>query len=235
MKIKNQIPNLITLSNLSLGCIGIWFTFHGELVNAAWCIGLALLADFMDGLVARILGVSSELGVQLDSLADVVSFGVLPGFLMFHLLESMEAPQGIAYSMLIIPLLSAYRLAKFNIDKRQAQGFIGLPTPSLALWMASFPLIRQYGPDWMLAYSESIWLIVSTAWLLSLLLVSELPLIALKFKTWSIRENKLRYALIFMGFCFIGIFKAGGIPLTLGAYILLSWVSVSIEKKGVEG
>lgn len=234
MGIKNQIPNLITLSNLALGCMGIWFTFQGEPLHAAWCIGLALLADFLDGLVARLLGVASELGVQLDSLADVVSFGVLPGFLMFHLLESMQAPTAMAISMLLIPLLSAYRLAKFNIDKRQTQGFIGLPTPSLALWMASFPLIREFGPDWMLPYATSIWGMAVTAWVLSFLLISELPLLALKFKTWGLAENKLRYALILMGLCFMLIFGAGGIPLTLGGYILISVFSVGKEKNSVE-
>ena len=234
MGLKNQIPNLITLSNLTLGCMGIWFTFQGEPVNAAWCISLALLADFFDGLVARLLGVASELGVQLDSLADVVSFGVLPGFLMFHLLEGMQAPAGIAPSMLLIPLLSAYRLAKFNIDKRQTQGFIGLPTPSLALWVASFPLIREFGPEWMLPYATSSWGIALTAWVLSLLLISELRLLALKFKTWSLRENGPRYALILMGVCFILIFGAGGIPLTLGGYVLLSVFFVGKEKNSVE-
>jgi CDP-diacylglycerol--serine O-phosphatidyltransferase len=233
MALKNQVPNLITLSNLALGCIGIWFTFQGDLVSAAWCIGLALVADFLDGLAARLLGVASELGLQLDSLADVVSFGVLPGFLMFHLLESMQAPEGLAHSMLIIPLLSAYRLAKFNIDRRQTQGFIGLPTPSLALWIASFPLIGHFGPEWMHAYSESIWAMAFTAWVLSFLLISELPLLALKFKNWSLRENGLRYALILMGLCFILIFGAGGIPLTLGGYIILSVVSVGKEKDSV--
>ncbi|MCS5664109.1 MAG: CDP-diacylglycerol--serine O-phosphatidyltransferase, partial [Flavobacteriales bacterium] len=131
-----HIPNLLTISNLICGCIALYFTFHNNLVLAAYIIGLAAVFDFMDGAVARLLNMSSPMGKELDSLADMVSFGVVPGSVVFHLLEASTLS---AYSFvaLTIPAFSAYRLAKFNVDERQNENFIGLPTPANCLIFVS--------------------------------------------------------------------------------------------------
>ena len=125
---SKHIPNLLTISNLICGSIALYFTFQGELVFTAYLIGLAAIFDFMDGAAARLLNVSSPIGKELDSLADMVSFGLVPGSVVFHLLEEGALSQ-YSFIALVIPIFSAYRLAKFNVDEDQNENFIGLPTP----------------------------------------------------------------------------------------------------------
>ena len=182
--IRKNIPNALTCANLLCGCIGVVEVFHNNVLLSCLLIGIALVFDFFDGFVARLLGVSSPIGRDLDSLADMVTFGLLPAVIVFQLLmQSIPDLFGIwkAYPAFMIAIFSAIRLAKFNNDPRQSDTFIGVPTPASAMLIASLPLLLHfYGDEWK-------WLIVNTTnlWILtavmSFLLVAEIPLLALKF------------------------------------------------------
>ena len=222
---RKLIPNLLTISNLICGCIALYFTFHDNLVFAAYLIGLSALFDFMDGAVARLLNVSGPMGRELDSLADMVSFGVVPGSVVFHLLEA-STMSSYSFVALLIPALSAYRLAKFNIDKRQTDGFIGLNTPANTLFFISFPLISYFQPDHFLNSWIAIpqVLIVLTV-LMSLAMVSEIPLFAFKFKNLKFADNKLRFSFIGLTIVLLGLLQFAAIPLLVLLYLLLSIVN----------
>ena len=169
-----HIPNLLTISNLICGCIALYFTFQGELIFTAYLIGLAAIFDFMDGTAARLLNVSNPIGKELDSLADIVSFGLVPGAVVFHLLEEGTLSQ-YSFIALLIPIFSAYRLAKFNVDENQNENFIGLPTPANCLVFVSIPLITTFNSGSKIAYlfeKPEILLIITI--LLSLALVSKI-------------------------------------------------------------
>jgi CDP-diacylglycerol--serine O-phosphatidyltransferase len=219
-----HIPNLLTISNLICGCIALYFTFHNNLVLAAYIIGLAAIFDFMDGAAARLLKVSNPMGKELDSLADMVSFGVVPGSVVFHLLEASTLS---AYSFvaLAIPAFSAYRLAKFNVDERQNENFIGLPTPANCLIFVSFPLITTFHGESMIASVIEIpEVLIALTLLLSLALVSELPLFSLKFKNLKYTDNKLRYFFVGMVVLLLALLQFSAIPLIVLLYFILSIV-----------
>lgn len=175
--------------------------------------------DFFDGFAARLLRVQSAIGKELDSLADVVSFGVLPGVILFSLTKSDL--DWLPYLTLIVPMLSAYRLAKFNLDTRQSDRFIGLPTPANALFISTLPHFAVQYPSWGSLLLLPLSMVV-IAWIFSILLVSEIPLIALKFKDYSLASNKTRYLLIFIGLTSFAWMQLAGIPLVILAYIGLS-------------
>jgi len=240
---KKQIPNIITSLNLLCGCIAILFAVNGDLVAASYFVLAGMFFDFFDGLVARLLHVQSEIGVQLDSLADMVTFGVVPGIIMFQLLnkaitnqvletrfevsESMlwfgENMSFIPFIGLIIVIASAYRLAKFNIDSRQTTSFIGLPTPANTLLIISLPLIYEFQyTEIMDAIIFNKWFLIGLTILSSFLLNAELPLFALKFKTWDFKNNKTRYVFLGLSLVAIIILKFIAIPIIIGLYILLS-------------
>ena len=235
---KKHIPNAVTCLNLLCGCLALTFIFRGELVTGAYLVGAAAVADFFDGLLARALRVSSPIGKDLDSLADMVSFGVVPGAMMFKLAAEAQGlihnlgfavnvppsllSTGLPYLGFIITIFSALRLAKFNNDTRQTTSFIGLPTPACTLVVASLPLIlagNEFGLDRIIL---SPWLLLGLTVLLSGLLVAELPLFALKFKNLRWLGNRRRF--IFVGFALVLVFtlKAAGIPLAVLLYVLLS-------------
>ncbi len=219
VKIKKNIPNAITCLNLLCGCLGIILSvrYSDHLKYASILIGLASIFDFMDGLVARLLQVHSEIGKQLDSLADMVSFGLLPGFIMLRLInESFQSIHQnslhLEYTALLIPVFSAIRLAKFNIDTRQVDSFIGVPTPANSLLIASFPFIAAINP----------WLLITVTITMSCLLVSEIPLFALKFKNFGWSDNKIRYVFIGLSISLLVLLQFIAIPLIILLYILLS-------------
>lgn len=221
MKIKAQIPNTLTLLNLAFGVAGIIRVIDGHLLEGAIFVLIAAILDFFDGFVARLLQVQSPMGKELDSLADVVSFGVLPGIILFEMTEQVTDSVWLPFLTLIIPMLSAYRLAKFNLDTRQSDRFIGLPTPANALLISTLPYFFQSFPN--LAFlAESPYFLISLAWGMGLLLIAELPLIALKFKDFSFTHNRYRFILI--GLALVGIlgFQLAGIPLIILTYIGLS-------------
>lgn len=228
MKIKAQIPNLLTLLNLFFGVIGIIWVLDGNIQSGAYFILIAAGFDFLDGFVARLLKVQSEIGKELDSLADVVSFGVLPGLILFMMVKNQTGPQSfLPYLTLIVPMLSAYRLAKFNLDTRQSDRFIGLPTPANALFIGTLPYLMDQWSIFEYWLSSPIVLVI-LAWIFALLLVAEISLIALKFKRLAFSKNIFRYTLIFIGVAIFAWIQLAGIPLVILAYIGLSVVENAI-------
>lgn len=230
MNLKAQLPNFITLLNLLSGVLGILWVLEGQPLYGAYFVILSATFDFFDGFAARLLKVQSDMGKELDSLADVVSFGVLPGILLYSLTKSQTEASLLPYCTLIIPMLSAYRLAKFNLDTRQSDRFIGLPTPANALLLTTIPYLAARWPELSPWLSSPIALVV-IAWLTSLLLVAELPLIALKFKNSSFRDNSFRYALLVIGAVCLVWLQLAGIPLVILAYLLLSGMENMLRKK----
>ena len=221
MKLTAQVPNLLTLCNLLSGVLGIIWVLEGQVLYGAYFVIISAGFDFFDGFAARLLKVQSSLGKELDSLADVVSFGVLPGILLYALTKAHTESLWLPYFTLIVPLLSAYRLAKFNLDTRQTDRFIGLPTPANALLLATLPyLVLQWTFLEVWIYSPIT--LITIAWVCSLLLVAELPLIALKFKDFSFSGNKFRYSLLLLSASFFAAFQLAGIPLVILAYLVLS-------------
>jgi CDP-diacylglycerol---serine O-phosphatidyltransferase len=224
LKIKAQIPNLLTLLNLLSGVIGIIWVLKGEVLAGATFILISAGFDFFDGFVARLLKVQSDMGKELDSLADVVSFGVLPGLILFKMAEKSVDPDSfLPYLTLIVPMLSAYRLAKFNLDTRQSERFLGLPTPANALFLSTLPHLAERWAELETWIYSPVGLI-AIAWIFSILLVTEIPLIALKFKSFAFSKNVFRYILIFLSLVFFAWLQLAGIPLVILAYIGLSLV-----------
>jgi len=236
MTIKNHIPNFVTLLNLLSGCIAIVFIFEDQLAIASYLIVLAAVFDFLDGFFARLLKAQSPIGKDLDSLADVVSFGLVPGLILFKLIGysgGISINTGfislVPFISFLIPMFSALRLAIFNNDIRQTDVFIGLPTPANALLISSFPLILNQqttlvGIDILsiqLLFLNT-WFLIAITILLSYLLIAEIQLLSLKFKTFDWKENKNRY--IFLGIsCIILILLFYvAIPIIIILYILIS-------------
>ena len=221
---SKHIPNLLTISNLICGCIALYFTFQGELVFTAYLIGLAAIFDFMDGAAARLLNISNPLGKELDSMADMVSFGLVPGSVVFHLLEESTFSQ-YSFMALVIPIFSAYRLAKFNIDENQNENFIGLPTPANCLVFVSIPLITTFNSESTIAYLfeiPEILLIITI--LMSLALVSRVNMFSLKFKNLKFQDNKFRFFLITMSIILLTWLEFSAIPIIILLYIMMSIV-----------
>jgi len=228
---KKHIPNAITCANLFSGCVGIVFAFQGQLEFAAYFVLLSGLFDFFDGMVARLLNVKSEIGKQLDSLADMVSFGFLPGVVMYQLLYKTDpgcfgAPF-IAYLGFVITVFSALRLAKFNIDERQTQDFIGLNTPMNTLFIVSLPFIAKDYPE---IIGSSITLIAIIA-ITSYLLVSEIKIFSFKLGDTSWAKNKFKFIFLIASLVLIGFLKFVAIPFILILYISLSILHFRGEKK----
>lgn len=231
---KKHIPNAITCLNLLSGCLGIVAAFEGNLIFAGYAVVIAALLDFFDGFAARLLKAYSEIGKELDSLADVVSFGVLPAAIVYHLF--LQAPQldGLSnylnYSAFFIAVFSALRLAKFNIDERQTENFIGLPTPANALLAASLPQIILNGGAFTAAYILNPFFLFIYSLGTSFLLVMEVPLISLKFRNMSVSANLFRYILLFSGLISVLIFKFAAVPIIIFIYIVLSIIQFRIIK-----
>lgn len=235
---KRHLPNALTCLNLLCGCLALTFIFRGELVTGAYFVGIAAVADFFDGLLARALRVSSPIGKDLDSLADMVSFGVVPGVIMFKLLSHGAEYGGLAvwlpYASFIITIFSALRLAKFNNDTRQTTSFIGLPTPACTLVVASLPLILAQDSFDLKNLILNPWLLIGLTILLSGLLVAELPLFALKFKNLRWLGNRRRFIFVALALVLVLTLHAAGIPLAVLLYVLLSVPGRVRSRDGLE-
>lgn len=217
--IKKHIPNAITCGNLFSGCIGIVYAFKGDLEIAAYFVLLSGLFDFFDGFAARLLNVKSNIGKELDSLADMVSFGFLPGVVMYQLLtQSDYSSPYLPYLGFIITIFSALRLAKFNIDIRQTEDFIGLNTPMNTLLIVSLPFIKEDYPDII----NSTLLLVGLTAILSWLLVSEIRIFSMKFGTKGWEENKLKYIFLIVSVILVIALKFVAVPFILALYICFS-------------
>ena len=241
------MPNIITLLNLLSGTIAVYFAVKEELVVAAFFVFLGIFFDFFDGFFARLLNVQGELGKQLDSLADVVTSGVAPGFIFFQLLQksvhaqwenelSCEVGNWISFDEyhlhwlpfvgLLVTLAAAYRLAKFNIDERQTDSFIGLPTPAAALVVISLPLILNFSNATMAhLIIGNVWFLIGLTFILSYLMNAEIMLFSLKFKSYSWKPNKIKYLFILLALILTGVFQFIAIPMVILLYVLLSLVT----------
>jgi len=232
---KKYIPNTITSLNLICGVAGIIQAFQGDLKTAVAFIWLAGVFDFFDGFAARMLKVSSEIGKQLDSLADMVTFGVLPSIVMYQLLIQYTDNSYVPYLAILLAVFSAIRLAKFNIDERQTSGFIGLPTPATALFISSLPFILEL--EKMKDFNAYVFvaLLVITI-LLSLIMVAEVPLLALKFKDFSWKNNKYRFVFLVISLLLVVTLQIIAIPLIIFVYFIVSILnnkqSKSVETSG---
>src|ERR1700756_1642996 len=279
-KIRRNIPNTITCGNLLCGCLAIVQIFEGDLVWAAYLVGIAAVLDFFDGFAARMLHVASPIGKDLDSLADMVTFGVVPGFLTYKLiyqalyLDNLNVFDPVSFNKIIfkagdlleksnfdsnylpyiafiIPIFSAIRLAKFNNDTRQTESFIGLPTPANAMFFCSIPLVlkqitNEYAADKnpfellvnvssnpILALASNYWVLIVLVLVFSFLLIAELPLFSLKFKSFGWQGNQIRFILIALSLILLIVFKFMAIPLIITVYLLMSVVNNFITKNKV--
>lgn len=240
MSIKKHIPNILTCGNLLCGLLGITLVLSSpiEHLGMPWLLYLNIAAgifDFLDGLMARVLKVSSSIGKELDSLADMVSFGVLPGMILFQMMQQNFVPSNsfeafiqdnntyIPYLAFLIPVFSALRLAKFNIDTRQSDSFIGVPTPANTLFIIGLAYI-YIQENSVFAFLTNPISLVLLCLILSYMMVAELPLIALKFKNLSWLPNKMRYLLIISTIILFLIFSFTAIPIIIILYIILSLI-----------
>ncbi|UII28583.1 CDP-diacylglycerol--serine O-phosphatidyltransferase [Fulvivirga maritima] len=220
MNIKKHIPNTLTASNLACGCVGITLAANGELIFATYMIWAALIFDFLDGFVARLLKVSSPIGKELDSLADMVTFGVLPGLIMYELLSSYTVHFVMPFAAFLIAVFSALRLAKFNIDDRQQSVFIGLPTPANALFISSIAFVTSSEYRELINFN----ILITITVVFSLLLVAPVELFSLKLKSMNWKENIFQILLLVVSVILILMLKIFAIPFIIVAYIVLSLI-----------
>ena len=244
-----HIPNIFTLLNLFFGCLAIVFTLQNGIIitldadgtqlldmpekiwMASLFIGIAAGVDFLDGFVARLFKATSEMGKQLDSLADVVSFGVAPGIIIYQFLRLSFAQDvtGVDVSLLwllpafILPCAAAWRLARFNLDTSQSVSFKGMPVPAAGIFVASLPLIYwNVNEAWAQNLILNKWFLYGVVLILSWLMVSKLPLMALKFKDFNLKNNLPKYLLVVIAIIAVLILKWLAIPLVVLAYVLIS-------------
>ncbi|HVI46591.1 MAG TPA: CDP-alcohol phosphatidyltransferase family protein [Chitinophaga sp.] len=243
-----QLPNIITLCNLFCGALAIICVLYAPEFRAEfngndytvispepvyWASALVVLAavfDFFDGMTARLLRVQSPMGKELDSLADVVTFGVVPGMMLYRLLRSAYFQQPDVFDVsivnlapaLLVPCFAAYRLAKFNLDTRQSENFIGVPTPAVGLLVASFPLIVLFNPYNLAHLFQNIWVLYVIIAVLCYLMVAEIPMLSLKFKEKSLKANWPRFLLVALTLVSIPFLKFAAVPFIFICYVILS-------------
>ena len=232
--VKKHIPNTITCCNLISGCIATYFAFQNEFQLALLFIVVGAVFDFFDGMVARLLHVSSPIGKELDSLADDITFGFAPSAMVFSYLCTFHGPHSLIFPFLafVMAAFSALRLAKFNLDERQSMGFIGLPTPANALfwgalivgcgeWLSSQPALLNILP----------YLILILVFIFCYLLVSEIPMFALKFKHWGWKGNEIKYVFLLTSAVILVVFQIIGIAVVIAWYIVLSVITNILNKR----
>jgi CDP-diacylglycerol--serine O-phosphatidyltransferase len=249
--IKKQIPNLFTLLNLLSGLIAVILALTDKLVEAAFFVMLGIFFDFFDGFFARMFKVSGEMGKQLDSLADMVTSGVAPGLVMFQMLMMSTKHQWfmnyncevdswqsfgqvewnyLPFLGLLIPLASAYRLAKFNIDERQTSSFIGLPTPAMSLFVVSLPLILISSDiEFVSDLIQNKYVLIGITLVGSYLLNAEIPLFSLKFKDYSWKNNVAKYVFLILSVVLIVVLKTVSIPVIIILYVLISIIDNGVK------
>ena len=242
---KKHIPNLLTLGNLFCGTIATILAVQGDFITAGLFVVIGIFLDFFDGFAARLLKVSGELGKQLDSLADMVTSGVVPGIIMFNLLyqnsfknlDTQFIDEGVrpvivsndyisswvSYIGLLLTLGAGYRLAKFNIDTRQSESFIGLPTPAMSLFVISLPLIQEYATNvWVQSLISNNYFLIAVTLVLTYLMNAEIPLFSLKFKEYSLKNNLVKYFFLVTSLALIVTLNFISVPIIIILYVLLS-------------
>lgn len=246
MQIKKHIPNTITLLNLASGLLAIIAIFKGYYDEAFIFVSLGIFFDFWDGFFARKFNVSGELGLQLDSLADVVTSGVVPGLMLFKLFQDIQEDDTSKYFLteefyymgfvpylgFIVTLASAYRLAKFNIDTRQTDSFIGLPTPANALLIMSIPMIQYAGThEWLVDALYNPFVLLGIAILSAYMLNAEIPLFSLKMKDFSWDKNKLHVLFLVLSVVLLFLLGFTALPVIILLYVALSVINNTVLAK----
>ena len=226
--IKKHIPNTITCCNLISGCIATYFAFQSEFQMALLFIVIGAVFDFFDGMSARLLGVSSPIGKELDSLADDITFGFAPSAIVFSYLCSFATHLvWMPYLAFVMAAFSALRLAKFNLDEREALGFIGLPTPANALFWGS-PVCGLM--DYEVAFEGLEWVTLLLVFFTSYLLIAEIPMFALKFKHWGWKGNEIKYIFVISCVPLLLLLGVSGIAAIILWYVVLSKIAVLTKK-----
>ena len=231
MKLFKHIPNTITSMNLLCGVMGVIFTFEGALDIAFYLMLAAAICDFLDGFAARMLKAYSPMGKELDSLADLISFGLLPSLMLHRRLIEGGMTGFWAYLPLIIVVFSALRLAKFNVDDRQDENFLGLPTPACAMWCGSLLYAGDHGVMSMAGLLQDKYIILVASVVLSLLLVSEIPMFSFKFKSLAWAKNQVRYIFLATSVLAICLLKLYAIPAIIVLYMVVSTVRWIVQKR----
>ena len=247
MNFKAQIPNLFTMLNLFCGCVALVMVTSWKFEAAFYFVCLGIFFDFFDGFFARKFGVAGPLGVQLDSLADMVTSGVVPGYIMFTVLnrielsEYMKNPHGLfdgtpvfylPFLAFVITIGACYRLAKFNIDERQSDFFIGLPTPANALFISSLPLvIAQYPSNFISEYLSNQWVLIVISLVSAYIMNAEIPLFSLKIKDFSFAKYKLQIFFLALSVLLLIFLQILAGPLIIIIYVLLSVINKIVNKK----
>jgi len=234
------VPNAITALNLVCGSLAVFYAVDGQLGSASAFILAAAVFDFMDGFAARLLKAYSSIGKELDSLADMVSFGLAPAAILFTMLEltffgqnqhiqNIDATWGqwiALYTSLMIPVAGAFRLAKFNTDDRQSEQFLGMPIPANAIFFASLGLILEFGAnDSIKAFILNKNVLLATVFMCSFLMVSELPMFSMKFKNLKLKENAIRFLFLTVTILMLIFLQLYALPLIIIWYILLSTIT----------
>ncbi|WP_396160576.1 CDP-alcohol phosphatidyltransferase family protein [Flavobacterium sp.] len=245
MSIKKHIPNAITLLNLLAGLLALIHAFNGNYNEAFSLVCLGIFFDFWDGFFARIWKVQSPIGLQLDSLADMVTSGVVPGLVMYKMLGDIQENQSqynltedtyymgvVPYLGFLITLASCYRLAKFNVDTRQTDSFIGLPTPANALLIMSIPMIQFHSEfEWLVDFLSNPYVLVGVTVLSSYLLNAEIPLFSLKVKSFSWEKYKMQVVFLILSLILIVLLEFIATPIIILLYVILSVVNNMLGKK----
>lgn len=241
MNIKAQIPNLFTMLNLLCGCVALVFVTDYKFDLAFYFVCLGIFFDFFDGFFARKFGVAGPLGVQLDSLADMVTSGVVPGYVMYQLLMNNRNLYfvnlewyvvALPFLGFIITLGACYRLAKFNIDTRQSDSFIGLPTPANALLITNLPLVADYiHVDVDMGFSYNTWFLIALTFLSAYIMNAEIPLFSLKIKDFSFAKYKLQIFFLAFSVLLLIFLQIIAVPLIIIIYVLLSVFNNMVNKK----
>ncbi len=228
MKIRLfTLPNILTLANLACGSVAaVYVLRYDDLRTAFWLVAAAAVLDFLDGFAARLTGQYSEVGKQLDSLSDMVGFGVVPAAVLFSMYNSVGGPGPWGWLVFAVALFSALRLAKFNVDDSQSDSFVGLPTPACALLVASGGWL--FAED---AFTVTPECIVAAAALLSYLLICPLRMFALKFRDYSFRNNAMRYCFLALSAVGLAVFHIAAIPFIIAGYVLLGIFLLTLRPK----
>lgn len=242
---KKHIPNFITGLNAVSGCIAVYLAFSGELVLASLFVGLGAIFDFCDGMAARLLSAYSEIGKEMDSLADVISFGFAPSAIAYALLsdiydlELLDLFLGdFSAAILLLPfvmvMFSALRLAKFNIDTRQTTSFIGLPTPANAILWASFPIILKYGEMQVIKdFVNNEWIILTLIFIMSFMLVAEIPMFSFKLKSLKLKDNYTRYIFLVVIVSLVASIGISALVFIIPMYVVFSIIENIFKKKEI--
>lgn len=246
MSIKKHIPNTLTLLNLFAGLCALIHAFNGNYAEAFSLVCLGIFFDFWDGFLARTLNAQSAIGLQLDSLADMVTSGVVPGLIVYKMLGDIQENQAqytltedtyymgvVPYLGFLITLGSCYRLANFNVDERQTNSFIGLPTPANALWICSLPIILEEtgGDGFIFEFLSNPFVLVFISIISAFLLNAEIPLFSLKTKTFTWESSKLQFIFLGISLLLLVTLQFIAIPLIILFYVILSVINNKFLQK----